>query len=191
MNSTEKLKREAHENLFRQSIKSACVDRIGTDIAKLEIHFDLRLTKPEIKWDLRGKSAGKHEWRYQDGFVRSKIRLNLDIAIEQPEDFLATVPGHEVAHFAARHVFGDKIKPHGPEWKECMKVIGQEPHIYHDMRYKPARKARKFLIECPSCGHEHIVGTVRRNRLIRGERHYFCSECNRKLGIPDVSEILN
>jgi predicted SprT family Zn-dependent metalloprotease len=34
---------------------------------------------------------------------------------------------HELAHLAARERHGDRIRPHGPEWKALMRAAGYEP----------------------------------------------------------------
>jgi predicted SprT family Zn-dependent metalloprotease len=36
---------------------------------------------------------------------------------------------HELAHLAARERHGDRIHPHGPEWKALMRAAGYAPRV--------------------------------------------------------------
>ena len=70
----------------------------------------IKITKERFSkhGDYRKHSNGKHE-----------ITLN---KTDNPYRFLITLL-HEIAHFIAFEKFGNRIKPHGTEWKQVYKEI--------------------------------------------------------------------
>lgn len=96
-----------------------------------EKHYKRKFKRPEVRYNIRNTNGGE-AW-----INRNLIRLNLTFLVENVEKFLATTVPHEVAHLVARYVYtskpmnGKKVRPHGPEWKEVMGVLGVEPKTKH------------------------------------------------------------
>jgi len=98
-------------------------------------------TMPEIRYDIKNRFGGIAITGGRDDWT---IRLNLILAYENEEDFIKQTVGHEVAHLIQRRAYGatkvveqkgqkvtKKIRSHGPEWRECMILLGLVPHVTH------------------------------------------------------------
>lgn len=135
--------------------------------------------RPEVavRCNLRGASAGQFR-RHRDG--RLEIRYNLAMARQQPKDFIAETVPHEVAHLVAWLLFGDRIKPHGPQWQSVMRYLGvAEPKRCHQFELAaPARRQRRWHYRC-DC-REHQLSSTRHNRARRGQV-YVCATCGKPL----------
>ncbi len=136
-----------------------------------------RLPEPELRFDLRGQSAGQMRI---DASGRATIRYNPALLLRHGEDFLKRTIPHEVAHYLAFVHHGRGIRPHGPEWQQMVRALGGEPERCHayDVAGLGARKTRRFPYHC-RCG-DHQLSSVRHNRVIRGAR-YLCRHCGEAL----------
>jgi len=135
------------------------------------------LPEPELRFDLRGRSAGQMRI---DAAGRATIRYNPALLLRHGDDFLARTIPHEVAHYLAFVHHGRGIRPHGPEWQQMVRALGGEPERCHsyDVAGLDARKTRRFPYHC-RCG-DHQLSSVRHNRVIRGTR-YLCQHCGEAL----------
>jgi len=132
---------------------------------------------PEIRFDLRGRSAGQ----YRGGPVPC-IRYNIEMAEMQFELFCQETPAHEVAHYVVDRVYtGTGAKPHGIEWRSLMKEFGLNPSRCHqfDTGHLPKRKQNRFSYRC-GC-RVHQLTTTRHNRILRGKAKYHCLKCGQTL----------
>lgn len=141
--------------------------------ARAGIHFPM----PTISFDLEGKAAGVAiQYRH--------IRFNSDILIEHTQAFLDQIVGHELAHIAAAYIHRNKTKlaGHGIEWKVMMKIIGQEPHVRHDL-LTPKMDA-KFLhgyCDCNSADPSIRMTDSKRKRFLLRYNHYYCKACKQTI----------
>jgi predicted SprT family Zn-dependent metalloprotease len=128
------------------------------DIIKDEIYhcaricrreFSWRLMKLEVRYDVRGTSAGK-------AWMDSRVRFNLLLLMKQPEHEVRAVVAHEMGHIAVhrlwmerhRHrfvpgttitvdeqsfnaVMDDAPDPHGREWRKIVLMFGFIPKRVH------------------------------------------------------------
>lgn len=140
-------------------------------------HYGKNPGKVEIKFDLTGKAAGMALFPHR---ATSIIRFNALLLIENREDFLKRTVPHEVAHVIARNIFGKKIKPHGVEWKQVMKLFGAEASRCHsyDVSRSTRRTLKRFSYHCECRTHE--LSSIRHNRVLQGQR-YHCVKCSRPL----------
>ena len=66
---------------------------------------------------------------------------------------------HEMAHLAARELHGDRIRPHGREWKRLMEAVGYVPRtrlaVPAGLRPTPKQRKRRsfglYIHLCPVC----------------------------------------
>ena len=135
------------------------------------------LPQPELRFDLRGQSAGQMRI---DASGHATIRYNPALLLRHGEDFLARTIPHEVAHYLAFLHHGRGIRPHGPEWQQMVRALGGEPERCHDYDIDGlgARKTRRFTYHC-RCG-DHQLSSIRHNRISRGTR-YLCQRCGEAL----------
>lgn len=130
-----------------------------------------------IRWDLKGESA------LGMALGHTVVRLHPEAARLLGSEYVSTVR-HEVAHIVTEYRrrkagIGEWDKPrwsaHGLEWKRAMIALGESPdrtcRLPDGVTLTPARKVRKFRVEC-SC-RTHVVSAVRANRLTR----YKCTVC--------------
>lgn len=114
------------------TLQKRCIERI------VQCHALLTTTMPAptLSFDLRGTTAG------QAFPTEHHIRLNGQLLNENTEHFIEQTLGHEWAHLAAQHLYGNKIRPHGNEWKQVMRNLGLDPARCHTYTTQRARKAR-------------------------------------------------
>ncbi len=136
-------------------------------------HYGISPPRVEVRFDLRGKSAGMASHGAASGMV---IRYNGLLLRENGEDFLRRTVPHEVAHLITRLVFGSRCRPHGAEWRRVMGFFGADPsrcHAYDTSRAR-TRTLKEFRYAC-GC-RDHALTSIRHNRARRGQR-YLCRSC--------------
>lgn len=102
------------------------------------------------------------------GRVRPKsgiITLHAGLATA-PQSILLEVLCHEAAHVAAYIIHGSRAKPHGPEWRELVRVAGYNPTTRLDCPGLPVKRLpprvhfpRKSC-RCPACGTVYYVRRI-------------------------------
>ena len=152
-------------------------DRTLALLKQAERHFHLAMPTIEIRFDLRGKSAGMV--RFQDG-KKPVVRYNLQLLSENHESFMSQTVPHEVAHVVARELFGANIRPHGAEWRKVMAFFGSEATRCHefDTTRSVSRQLHRFSYRC-TC-REHQLTSIRHNRVLAGQT-YQCRICRSAL----------
>jgi len=142
-------------------------------LASASHHFGIKMNKTEIRFDLRGKTAG--QVRYVDGRV-CLIRYNRSLLARHPEDFLARTVPHETAHVVTFGLFGPRVQPHGREWQEIMTLFGAPPERCHsyDVEGLQTRRLRRYQYRC-AC-RTHQLTSIRHNRVKSGQV-YHCRQC--------------
>jgi SprT protein len=142
-------------------------------LAQAAEHYGISSPVVEIRFDLRGKSAGMASHGAAEGM---RIRYNRVLLEENGEDFLRRTVPHEVAHLITRLVFGPRCRPHGEEWRRVMRFFGADTSRCHG--YDTSRARARTLREYPYvCGcRDHSLTSIRHNRARRGQR-YLCRAC--------------
>ncbi|WP_245795427.1 SprT-like domain-containing protein [Thioalkalivibrio denitrificans] len=140
-------------------------------------HFGFCPEVPEVRFDLRGRTAG--QWRVQRGVER--LRFNELLFAATPEAHIPDTVAHEVAHSAVYRCYGPKkVRPHGREWQRVMALFGVEPRVTH--RTCPETLARvldQHLYRC-AC-RSHALGPRQHRHVRKGQRHYLCRACGERL----------
>ena len=105
------------------------------------------------------------------------ITLNAQLATAPRATFLEVLC-HEVAHVAAYLLHGNRAKPHGPEWRQLVRLAGYQPStrlrcpglIVADV-HRPVSRPR-VRCRCPICGTDHF--------LRRPNTRHHCGVCYRQ-----------
>ena len=141
------------------------------------------LVRPEVCFDLRGRTAGMVRFPRAG---RPVIRYNPGLLESEGEAFLKQVVPHEVAHLVAKILYGNRIRPHGSEWRQIMVALGANPERCHnfDTSREPVRRVRRFDYHC-GC-RTHLLSSIRHNRVMRGTV-YRCLACGQPLAAGDDS----
>nr|MBV6630867.1 SprT-like domain-containing protein [Oceanococcus sp. HetDA_MAG_MS8] len=125
--------------------------------------------EPTIRWDLRGQAAG------QAILQTHTVRLNAELLQSAGEQMTRHTLIHELCHLAVWRRHGRRARPHGPQWQNLMRAMGEEPKRCHDLAASPSRRQRRFRYAC-ACTTVHELSTTRHHRVLRGER-YLCRRC--------------
>lgn len=148
-----------------------CFERAG------ELWPDHQFELPQIKFDLRGRTAG------QAFYKENRLRFNMVLLKENGDRFINRTVPHECAHLITRAVFGNsrKIKSHGKEWKYVMHKLGVEDstrcHSYDTTNSRVSRKKR-YPYRC-GC-QDYNLTSIRHNRIRKG-KVYRCKYCGKEL----------
>ena len=166
-----------------QTLEQRTLDETERLLKLAESHFDTRFPRPDVRFDLSGKSAGMAVFaRRRDPL----IRYNRQLLRQNGQAFIRQTVPHEVAHLVARFLHGYRIRPHGAEWAAIMRLfdaVATRCHNFslHDV---PQRSMRYFAYRC-DC-REHRLSAIRHNRRLAGVR-YLCRSCGTPL-LPVDSE---
>lgn len=162
------------------------IDAVNLNVQLASDYFNQSLVVPEVRFDLRGKSAGQARFeRLRHYGLKQKanaiIRFNRILMEENPDAFIGEVAPHETAHVVAHQLFGHRIKPHGKEWQMIMRtVLNQKPTVTH--RFDVTKAAPKpYIYRCGCDDLTHSLSIIRHNRVQRKQASYLCRQCNRPL----------
>lgn len=158
--------------LFEQARK-----RTNSLLNQAAAHFASTMPRVDIRFDLRGQSAGMVCFSSEKEPV---IRYNALLLAENDRRFLDTTVPHEVAHVVSRTLHGPKIRPHGSEWRKVMRFFGVDSKRCHDYDISRARtrQIKRFSYRC-AC-REHRLTSIRHNRVNAGQV-YLCRHCGTRL----------
>ena len=161
--------------------RSRVVDEVARCLQLVTRHEGIVLPVPRISFDLAGTSAGQYRrTRCRSGDYH-QLRFNPYLLVRDfREGLTATVP-HEVAHYAVAVLHGRRrLRPHGPEWRRVMGLLGAPPTVTHrqDLADLPVRRQRRWRYRCACRDHE--LSTTRHRRAQGGTR-YLCSFCRTTL----------
>ena len=131
---------------------------------------------PQVTYDIRGKIAGLA------ASSGNRIRLNPILLLANTDHFIHHTVGHELAHLVCWQVFGQKVRPHGRQWRYVMTVFGLPANRCHTYDLA-ATRARKPLTTFPyfcDCGPRHLT-IIRHRRMVRYPGYYHCRVCRKTL----------
>ena len=140
----------------------------------LEKKYNRNFVRPQVVFDLKGRSAGMT----CSSFIGHKIRYNKILLTENFEDFISTTVPHEVCHIVEFQIYGKA--GHGPNWKNLFRNFVADPKRCHkyDTSNVITRKQRTVKYAC-GCGLHDVSMTVH-NRMQSGVP-YHCNKCKRTL----------
>lgn len=85
--------------------------------------------------------------------------------IDGPSDLLEEVLCHEAAHAAVHLLHGERVRPHGPEWRSLMTHAGMPPRVRIPVSELPISrrtalaKPRVWEHRCPVCQATRVART--------------------------------
>ncbi len=136
-----------------------------------------------ILFNLRGLASGM--------FCLTKdsalIRYNPYIFAKYFDYCLANTVPHEVAHYVIHNLYGLKAaRPHGKEWKELMLRFGATPARTYSLNLDgiPIRRQKRYPYRC-NCS-DHLISSIRHNKVVSGQARYFCRLCKGPLKTSDT-----
>ena len=152
--------------------------------------FSINMPEIDIRFDLRGRSAGMYRvtgsGHIFSGSKRREIRYNSHIFAKYFQDNYTTTVPHEVAHYVSDLIYGLKnIRPHGKEWKAIMQAFGADDSVTadYDLAGIPQRRQTYHAYRC-AC-RQHQLSATRHNRIRRRRGRYYCQHCQQLLKIVE------
>lgn len=132
---------------------------------------------PEIRFDLRGQSAGQARFSARG---KGAVRFNPWLLLRHGEAFIDQTVPHEIAHWLTFCLYGRGAAPHGAQWRKLMDIFGAEPRRCHDydLHEIPQRRITSHGYHC-HC-QDHQLSAVRHNRVRKGQT-YLCKRCGQAL----------
>ena len=97
------------EEVFKQFVPEVAVAYCNKLYEKLGFEFKIK----------KARQTKLGDYRFDPKTEKHIISVNNDL---NPYTFLITYL-HEVAHFITFEKFGNKVLPHGKEWKQCFKEV--------------------------------------------------------------------
>jgi len=168
--------------------QTRCLEKVELLKTKTaELYPELDMPHVPVSFNLRGRTAGMV--RYKGAKIKD-LRLNIDI-LNNPnhtDDFIAQTVPHEWAHviqrvkFGHRDNYGQRIQPHGIEWKKIMRELGVEVKRCHSYEVTKARNVRTVDYQCQKCEKVMEFTLVRHNKCVRrGARYRHGAACGGEL----------
>jgi SprT protein len=161
----------------RLELERETAGRVTALLARAERRFGVRIAPPQIRFDLRGRAAG--QFRSRDG-RHCELRFNGELMLRHGERFLDRTVPHETAHLVAFRLHGPRVRPHGTEWQDIMRLFGVVPERCHDYDVGglQTRRLRRYLYQCACRSHQ--LSSIRHHRVLRGQI-YLCRSCGAEL----------
>ncbi len=146
--------------------------RIEHCYAQAEHFYGRRFPRPDVRLDLRGKSAGAAYPQH------NLLRFNNGLYRDNREHFLQQTVAHEVAHLLVGQLHGLRVRPHGTEWQKMMKDVFRLPaERCHSYQLPPVwRTLYEYVCSC----RQHEFSAQRHGRARRGAG-YLCRSCRQPL----------
>lgn len=153
------------------------IDKALNDLHLVEKGFKT----PSIVWrDIGIRRAGTCNYN------TNTITLNTNyLQSKDWENFINTTPLHELAHAIAFQFYFET--GHKNKWKQIcylLGLLGNRCHNYSVPEVEFKRKRKRYKAHCP-CGMEHIITSVKYNRIKKGIG-YMCVKCHGKIELDET-----
>jgi predicted SprT family Zn-dependent metalloprotease len=122
--------------------------------------------------DLRGRVAGA----YRSG-KKKYLRFNLECFLLNQSNYDSTII-HEFAHYVTEVRYG-RGHGHDGQWKYVMRMLGESPEVYHDLKVRAVRKVKRNNVYFCDC-REHKVSDLIHRRMQAGQKRH-CTRCGSNL----------
>lgn len=150
-------------------------ERVESCFQAAESYFNRSFKRPDISFKLRGQKAGVAH------ICENLLRFNPVLYEANREHFLLHTVAHEVAHIVSYKLYGNNIRPHGPQWQAVMQNVYQlPPHRCHN--YAVQRTPRThYLYRCGCPERDAFALSAQRHARVNKGMHYLCKACNTRL----------
>jgi SprT protein len=160
-----------------ESVKNKILIKIN-ECFKLANEYFLTCETIPVKFDLSGNTSGMFCVRGEEMY----FRFNLQIAIDNEEEFIKQTIPHEVAHYLQIINYNQFKSGHGKAWKYIMqRVFNLEPKRCHEYNLTNVKKRniKEFVYSC-NC-KEHVVSSIIHNRIQLKNKNYCCNICKSRV----------
>jgi len=160
------------------AIKHAIETSVHHFIDMANDKYSMSMTYPTIGFTVKGSNGGTANggtWH---------VNFNMGLIVDNMGEYLNQVVPHEVAHLVTFAKHGHEYKrtrrgsirvSHGKNFYAVMRTFGVQETRCHSMDISKVKRAKrntkKFAVKCPCCHTEFTVGTVRKNKILRGSKY--------------------
>tara|TARA_R110002096_G_scaffold87663_5_gene201041 strand:+ start:169 stop:813 length:645 start_codon:yes stop_codon:yes gene_type:complete len=145
-------------------------------LTRLAAHYAQEFELPRlagrvsVDWNRRMRTAAGRAF-YQTDQIELNPKLQKLPEDRRDREIFGTFL-HELAHLISfARAEGQRIQPHGPEWKQACRDLGiPDEDRCHSLDFEPRKVKRRFAYQCKACGS--IVERVR--KLKRAVACYDC-----------------
>jgi SprT protein len=145
----------------------------------------------EINLDLKSiRNLGLCEMK-RDSFI---IHLNRELLFHYKEKYVDEVFTHEYAHAVVKTIFGNRVKPHGKEFKYICSILGIEgkakTNSFSEFKGNFRKSEYRWVYKCDCT--EHTLSTKRHNKIKKLGNIYRCTKCKEILHFHyEISSIID
>lgn len=113
------------------------------------------------------------------------------ILFHENKDQITDIVIHELCHFIATNLTQGNVH-HGMIWKSCMRRMGVNPEVYHNMNTASTkRKTTKYIYTCNACGEEIKFSGIRHKKMKQyGTQFYGHKNCKRGEGFSFTGKVV-
>lgn len=158
------------------SERKAILELVTALYRKAARHFGCSDQPGTVSFRLRGRAAG--QWRLRRGI--ESLHFNPALFAADPGRHIPDTVAHEVAHSVAYRCHGSGLRPHGPEWRAVMEVMGFEPQVTHRSTAETLVRALNHHLYRCAC-RSHALGPRQHRQARNGKRRYRCRVCGEML----------
>lgn len=167
-------------------LKARVEERVRECLDLANQEYGLSLGMPPMLYILRGSTAGKAMSNYE-------LRFHPTLLVAETDRYLKRTVPHEVAHLVvgARehlgHYRGFKVKSHGRQWKEVMRLYDAEEtrcHSYDISGFRLRKTRYEYKCGNPVCGKVISVGGKVHNQLQKDPNSRWHKSCKHHPLIP-------
>jgi len=133
----------------------------------------------EIKFNLKSKSS-LGTIRYKDTSRKSfLIRLSAKLYEDYKEEYIDFVLKHEFAHACVMSHYRHRCRPHGVEWKNIMRFLGEAKPRASTNKFQIQKSGHKWICSCS----EYVFGKIKHKNALKKKNYinFFCRKCKEKL----------
>jgi len=165
---------------YNQDMRDKILSKVEECFLIAEKFYGKSFPRPtEIIFKRNGTTAGY--CRINGSKTIRELMFQLDLAEDNPDDFINQIVPHELSHYIQFYHYGFNLTPHGREWKYVMRnVYRLNPDRCHsyDINVTKVKRQTRHEYKCP-CRTFKLTTTMH-NKIQRGE-YRSCLSCGQRL----------
>lgn len=149
------------------------IDKVDELIVLSISKYNITLPNIDIKFDLKGRSAGQARVKRSIFGNEYTIRFNIDMVNDHRFDHIYNqVVSHELAHIIG--FYTGWFKNHDRKWKSVCIALGGNGERCHDQEVTYARNVKQYKYNT-TCGKVITVSAIRHNKIQKGKVYKLAS----------------
>lgn len=149
------------------------IDKVDELIVMANRKYNIILPNIDIKFDLKGRSAGQARYqRTYNGDIYT-LRFNMDMINDHRFDHIySNTIAHELGHIIG--FYTGWFKNHDRKWKAVCIALGGNGERCHDQEVTYARNVKQYKYDT-TCGKVITVSAIRHNKIQKGKVYRLAS----------------